>query len=397
MKTLYLDPFSGISGDMFLGLLFDLGLDAEQLCATLKTLPVSGWSIETTRETRLGISGTRAFVHTDQPQPHRRWSDIDAMLAQAPLDEKIRSKARVMFRRLGEAEARVHGTSLEEIHFHEVGAVDAIIDIVGAATGLRLLQIDLVVCAPLPLSHGFVKAAHGRMPLPAPATAELLAGHPICDANSDRELVTPTGAVIATCLASFGPLPDMQLSRTGYGVGGRELTDRPNLLRGFLGETADQGLETDQVVVLESHLDDASPEWLGHLLDLLLEAGALDVGFTALQMKKNRPGTRLTVISEPAQAQSLATLLLHHSSASGVRSSLQRRWKLPRRIAQVDTPWGAVTVKLFYVGERLLRATPEFEDCRALSCRHGIPLPEIYRQVERAADSLFNREEPDDS
>lgn len=397
MTTLYLDTFSGISGDMFLGLLVDLGLDAAQLRTTLETLPVSGWSIETRKEARQGITGTRVIVDAKQPQPHRRWADIDTMLTEAPLDEGIRSKARQMFRHLGEAEAKIHGTTLEEIHFHEVGAIDAIIDIVGAATGLQLLQIDQVICAPLPLSQGFVKAAHGRIPLPAPATAELLAGHPVRNADCDRELVTPTGAVIATTLASFGPMPAMQLIKTGYGVGGRELSDRPNLLRGFLGQVTKTGLETDQVAVLESHLDDANPEWLGHLSELLLEAGALDVGFSALQMKKNRPGTRVTVIAEPAAADTLASVLLHHSSASGVRTSVQQRWKLRRHTRRVATPWGEVTVKLFENAERLLRVTPEFEECRAISRQHGIPLPEIYRQVDRAADDLFDREEPDES
>jgi len=396
MRTLYLDTFSGISGDMVLGLLIDLGLDVQRLEAELQKLPVSDWQLQVSRESRLGISGTRIKVICDSPQPHRHWSDIDAMLAGSELPKAAIEAARRMFRRLGEAEAKVHGCSLEQIHFHEVGAVDAIIDITGAALGLNLLGIEQLVCAPLPLSQGFVNAAHGRMPLPAPATAELLSGHPVRCADSDFELVTPTGATIATSLASFASLPQMQLEQVGYGVGGRELKDRPNLLRGFLGNSEQPSLQGDQVAVIESHLDDANPEWLGYMLEQLLAAGALDVAYSPLQMKKNRPATAIRVIARPEQAETLAHQLLRQSSASGVRIDLQQRLKLRREAGRVTTPWGEVAVKLFFDGEQLLRVTPEFEACRELAENQNLPLPEVYRVVERAADDLFAQEDKDD-
>ncbi|PNU18989.1 TIGR00299 family protein [Geothermobacter hydrogeniphilus] len=393
MKTLYLDTFSGISGDMLLGLLIDLGLQTRQLEEGLKGLPVSGWRLRIGRESRQGLGGTRVEVLCDTGQPQRHWKEIDAMLAGSDLPQTVRDTARRIFRRLGEAEAKVHGCDIDQVHFHEVGAVDAIIDICGAALGLSLLGIEQLICAPLPLSRGFVDTAHGRMPLPAPATAELLTGHPVCDADSGYELVTPTGAAIVVTLARFGSLPPMRLDRVGCGVGGRDLADRPNLLRGFLGHSRKSDPQRDQVAVLESHLDDGNPEWLGHLMDQLFAAGALDVVFSPLQMKKNRPATAVRILARPEQADALAQQLLRQSSAGGVRIDLQRRLKLRREAGRVSTPWGEVAVKLFFDGGRLLRVTPEFEDCRRLAERHQIDLPDIYRAVERAADVLFTRKE----
>jgi uncharacterized protein (DUF111 family) len=234
-----------------------------------------------------------------------------------------------------------------------------------------------------------VTTAHGNFPLPAPATAELLTGCPVTDAASEKELVTPTGAAIAAELATFGPQPAMTLQRVGYGVGGWHLPDRPNLLRGLLGEAPPGAEERDAVTVLETHLDDASPEWLGHLLERLLAAGALDVGYAPLQMKKNRPGVRLTVVAEPPRAEELARLLLRESSASGVRFSRCERLKLRREGARVTTALGEAEVKLLYDGAELLRVTPEYESCRQLAAASGRPLPEVYRRVERAADALF--------
>jgi len=393
MRTLYLDTFSGISGDMFLGLLVDLGLDPALLQRALQKLPISGWRLRIGRESRQGITGTRVRVECDPQQPERHWRDIDSMLADCPLPPQARQAARNIFRRLGEAEAKVHGCKLEQIHFHEVGGVDAIIDICGTTLGLHLLGVEHIVSAPLPLSCGFVSSAHGRMPLPAPATAELLAGQPVRDAGSDRELVTPTGAAIAASLARFGELPDLQLERVGYGVGGHDLDDRPNLLRGFLGEAAGEGLQADRVAVLESHVDDVNPEWLGQLMDDLLAAGALDVAFSPLQMKKNRPGTSVRVLASPEQADNLGRKLLLGSSSSGVRIDLQRRLKLRREEGCVETPLGAVRVKLFYDADRLLRVTPEFEDCRRIAREHDMNLPCVYREVERVANAMFKREE----
>jgi len=390
MKLLYLDPFSGISGDMFLGLLADLGLDCAALLKELDKLALPGWQIDWRREQRLGIDGTRAEVRCQAGERHRHWADIDRLLAASELPGESSALARQMFRRLGEAEARVHAQPLDAVHFHEVGALDAIVDITAAAVGLRLLGIDRVVSAPLPLNHGFVTSEHGRLPLPAPAVAVLLEGYPVRQTETDQELVTPTGAAIAISIASFGTMPDMTLQRVGYGVGGRVLDDRPNLLRGFLGEVSDRSaMEHDEVSVLECNLDDSNPEWLGRLTELLLQQGALDVAMAPLLMKKNRPGQLLTVIAPPASEAAFARLIMLESSAIGVRTYRSRRYKLRRTAAKVTTPLGPLEVKLIYDGETLLRVTPEFEACRALAERTGTPLPEVYRLATLAAAPLL--------
>lgn len=393
MSLLYLDPFSGVSGDMFLGLLFDLGLDPGELRADLAALPVTGWQLEMVRETRRGIAGSRALVTCAEQHHHRTWADIDRMLAAAPLPEAARDLARRIFRRLGEAEAQVHGVALETVHFHEVGALDSIIDITGAALGLTRLAPEAILCGPLPLATGMVDTAHGRYPLPAPATLEVLRGLPVTGGDSTTELVTPTGAAIVAEVARFGPLPAMTLQRVGYGVGGRNPADRPNLLRGLLGEVTDGGGDHDEVAVLECHLDDCNPEWLGPLGEDLLAAGALDVACQPLQMKKNRPGLRLTVVALPGQEEPLARHILRQSSAIGVRLRRERRLKLLRETVTVATPLGPARVKRICDGGDLLRITPEYESCRQLAAASGRPLPEVYRLVERAAEEAF-REEP---
>lgn len=390
MKTLYLDTFSGISGDMFLGLMIDLGVDPAAIEAELKKLPVSGWQLEYRREKRQGIEGTRLVVACAEEKHHRTWADIDRMLVECALLPAVKELARRIFHRIGVAEARVHGVPLEKVHFHEVGALDSIVDIVGAAAGLRLLGAREIVCSPLPLSRGMIATAHGAFPLPAPATVAILEGLPVTDGHSEFELVTPTGAAIAAEIAVFGPLPAMALASVGYGVGGRQLPDRPNLLRGMLGKPA-ATTETDRVAVLETHLDDANPEWLGTLMERLLAAGAHDVGYGPLQMKKNRPGQRVTVVAPPELASSLASLLMRESSAIGVRCHETMRYKLRRAKQSVVTPLGEARVKLLFDGDELLRITPEHDSCRELAQKNDRPLPEVYRIIERAANEFFNR------
>ena len=394
MSILYLDTFSGISGDMMLGLLVDLGVDLNLIEAELAKLPVSGYQLMQRSEKRHSIGGTRVEVLCDNKQPARSWSEIDAMLAQSDLTEVVRNRARRIFKRLGEAEAQVHQVDLNEVHFHEVGAVDAIVDIVGSAIGLQLLGVQEIICAPLPLSSGMIHGSHGAMPLPAPATLQLLLGKPVRDAGSNRELVTPTGAAIAADIAQFGDMPELTIERAGYGVGGWDLEDRPNLLRGIIGvKNTTDGFEYDSVTVIETHLDDSSPEWLGSLLDRLLSEGALDAGMTPLQMKKNRPGTRLTIVARPHEAQQLAELILRESSAIGVRMYETRRMKLRRESASVQTPLGVADVKLIYQGESLLRITPEQASCQKLATDNGRPLPEIYRVITTAANRQFGLED----
>lgn len=386
MRTLYLDTFSGISGDMFLGLLLDLGLPLRELQTELDKLPLGGYQLKIDREQRHGIEGCRVQVECEETHHHRGWSTIDKMLTESTLHEETKQLARRFFRRLGTAEAKVHGIDIEKVHFHEVGALDAIVDLTGAAIGLQLLGIEKLVSAPLPLSRGMSKCAHGALPLPAPATLELLQGLPICDSGCDKELVTPTGATLVAELAEIGPLPQLTIDRTGYGVGGWQLEDRPNLLRGILGQTAEsRSAQHDKVQLLETHIDDSTPEQLGYLLEQLLEAGALDAGISPLQMKKNRPGSRLTVICEPGQAAHLASLIMRESSAIGVRNSPCERFKLMRRSATIKTELGQARVKLLYDGEHFLRLSAEYADCCKLAKATARPLREIYRLVEETA------------
>jgi uncharacterized protein (TIGR00299 family) protein len=395
MSILYLDTFSGISGDMMLGLLVDLGVEQSAIERELARLPLTGYRLERRAEKRHGIGGTRIEVvcDADASQPARTWSGIDSMLADSSLDAPVRDMARRIFRRLGDAEAQVHQVKLDEVHFHEVGALDAIVDIVGSSIGLHLLGAGEVHCAPLPLSSGMIRGSHGAMPLPAPATLQLLQGQPVRNAGSERELVTPTGAAIAREVAQFSVLPEMTIGRIGYGVGGWQLDDRPNLLRGILGTScAPDDFETDTVTVIETHLDDSSPEWLGALIDRLMSDGALDTAFSALQMKKNRPGTGLTVIVRPHDAHRLGQLILRESSAIGVRMHETRRLKLRREPACVQTDCGEAAVKLIYQGKLLLRIAPEYESCRELAENSGRPLPEIYRMVTTAANRRFGLE-----
>ncbi|HMB15471.1 MAG TPA: nickel pincer cofactor biosynthesis protein LarC [Pelovirga sp.] len=385
MRTLYLDTFSGISGDMFLGLLCDLGLDLEQLRSELAKLPISNYQLNIQRERRHGIEGCRFIVDHKEDHHHRSWSHIDQMLADSRLSEDSKVLSRRFFRRLGEAEAKVHGISIDEVHFHEVGAVDAIVDLTGAAIAIDLLSIDKVLCAPLPLSRGISHCAHGALPLPAPATLEILKGRPIYDSGCDKELVTPTGATIVRELAEFSKIPTLPLGRSGYGVGGWELADRPNLLRGILYEQAQQPATSAAVELLESHIDDSTPEHLGDLLERLLEAGALDAAYAPLLMKKNRPGQLLKVVCQPAHSQALASLIMHHSSAIGVRSQPCRRYRLHRREVTITTTLGTAQVKLLFDNDEFLRLSAEYEDCRRLARQHNLTLQQIYRLVENSA------------
>ncbi len=389
MKTLYLDTFSGISGDMMLGLLLDLGVDQSQLEQKLEILPISGYQLKVGREQRHGIEGCRVQVLCEETHHHRSWSTIDTMLEQSELTLPVRQLARNFFRLLGEAEAKVHGIDIDKVHFHEVGAVDAIVDLVGTAIGLDLLGVEKVICSPLPLSRGMSQCAHGKLPLPAPATLEILRGRPVLDSGCDKELVTPTGATIVAELAEFGPLPALALGTAGYGVGGWDLDDRPNLLRGILYDQP-QAAAWDKVQLLESHIDDSTPEQLGDLMERLFDAGALDVGYSPLQMKKNRPANRISVVCNPDQVEQLATVIMHNSSAIGVRSHSCERFRLQRKQAVVSTKQGKARVKLIFDDNRYLRLTPEYEDCRVLARASGKTLQQIYSEVESAALEQLN-------
>ncbi len=313
MKILYLDCQAGISGDMTVGALLDLGVPLEHLRAELAKLelPPDSYELSTSRTERHHMAALKFDVAVNDHHTHRHYAGIDAMIAGSGLSEPVKERARRIFRRLAEAEALVHGVAIEEVHFHEVGAVDSIVDIVGTAICLEYLGVEAIYAAALPLGSGFVETAHGRLPVPAPATAELLKGLPVHGECGPGERVTPTGAAIVAALASgFGKQPPMMLEKTGCGAGGKDFADCPNILRAFLGRRVEKTDSDDDVIVAESNIDDSTPEVLGYAMERLLDAGALDVFFTPIQMKKNRPGVMVSFLCRPQQLDQLAQLLL---------------------------------------------------------------------------------------
>ncbi len=387
MKILYFDCFAGISGDMTVGALLDLGVSLETLRTELAKLPLptAAYRLEAERTSRHGIGATQFTVHVGEHQPHRHYSDIAGMIEQSSLPEKVKEMAQRVFFRLAEAEARVHEVEIGHVHFHEVGGVDSIVDIVGAAVCLDHLGIDEIHASPLPLGSGYVETAHGRRPVPAPATAELLKGIPVHGDIGQGERVTPTGAAIVAALADgFGRAPAMTVGGVGCGAGSRDFADLPNILRVVIGETS-ATLERDEIQVVETHIDDMNPEILGHVLERLMEAGALDAAFSPLQMKKNRPAVKLTVIARPERRDELASLVLRETSAIGVRFYPVSRLKLSREKEERTTSLGPVTVKVIREGETVVRVTPEYDACRQIAKKRGMPLLEVYRIVEREA------------
>ena len=381
MKIIYFDCFAGIAGDMTVAALLELGLPLETLREGLAALPFSGYTLESSKVLRHGIAGTLFRVQlSGADQPHRHYDSIAAMIEAAPLKERVKELSQRIFRRLAEAEAKVHGVALERVHFHEVGAVDSIADIVGTAIGLDYLGVQKIYASGLPFGRGFVQTAHGRLPVPAPATALLMEGIPLTGDIGEGERVTPTGAAIIAALAEgFGPPPPMRPERFGYGAGEKDFPELPNLLRLVLGDSAAAGAEAQEVLVLETQLDDMNPEIFGFLMERLLGAGALDVTFSALQMKKNRPGTLLSVLAEPRDLEKLSGIILSESTAIGLRYYPVRRITLERRIEERATSLGPVRVKVLENG----RVAPEFEECRRLALERGVPLIEVYRIVER--------------
>ncbi|MCL1980473.1 MAG: nickel pincer cofactor biosynthesis protein LarC, partial [Proteobacteria bacterium] len=397
MQTAYLDCFSGVSGDMLLGALIDTGVPADYLREVMAGLRLSGVELAVERKVVQGLAATKVTVaggdqhlHPhDGRQPgghhhqHRHLAEITDQLMAASLAPQVRDKALKVFTRLAEAEAAVHGTTVEAIHFHEVGAVDAIVDIVGTVAGFAFLGIERVVCSPLPLSQGWVSCDHGEIPLPGPAVCRLLAGVPVYGEQLDQELVTPTGAALIRELASnFGPMPPMLLARTGYGAGSLVRHDgRPNLLRLMIGEGV-EAAEAQMVEVIETHLDDWNPEFWPLTSERLLAAGALDVCLIPIQMKKGRPGFLLRVIAEPATRLAVTTVLFSETSTIGLRLRREERMTLPRKTVTVPTPWGELAAKQIATPAGEIIA-PEYEVCRKVAERYGVPLQAVYGAVGR--------------
>jgi len=377
VRVCYFDCFSGISGDMVLGALLDVGLPLDSLLAELSKLDLHGWSIEPRQVTKAGLRATLAGVRAEEDHDHHRhYPHIVEMIEAGNLHPAARDRALRVFRRLGEAEARVHGVALDDVHFHEVGAVDSIVDIVGASIGLTLLGVDSVRGSHLPWTRGSIRTAHGVLPVPAPATVELMRGWPVYQLDLESEIVTPTGAAILTALAEPG-LPDMAVSTVGYGAGRRDLEGRPNVIRAVMGDAAG-ALETDTILQIECNLDDMNPEWLPRAMAAVLEAGALDVYLTAITMKKGRPAEKLSALCRETDLSRVTDAILRQTTSLGVRYQRLERLKLRRDSLEVATPWGPVRLKLAYMGDDLLNAAPEHEDCRRLSEASGVPLKRIY-------------------
>lgn len=392
MKRAYFDCFSGASGDMILGALLDAGLDFEALQNELRKLDISGYELAAEPVTRKGIGGTKLHVVLPQdgaPQPHRHVKDIRTIIESSSLCGRVKEQSLKVFSRLAEAEAKVHRTTVEKVHFHEVGAVDSILDIVGAIVGLEALGIDEVHCSELVTGSGTVDCAHGRLPVPAPATAELIRGIPSQPGSVDRELLTPTGAAILTTLAtSFGARPGFSISAVGYGAGGLDLETQPNLLRILIGEDGSHE-EYDRVWIVETNLDDMTAEAIGYVSERLFAAGALDVFTASIQMKKSRPGTLLSVITLAEELSAVEELLLEETTTFGVRRYQVERRKLKREIVSVDTPHGQIRVKLGWAGDRLLKAAPEYDDCRRVATEQEVPFGSVYSAAARMAAELL--------
>jgi pyridinium-3,5-bisthiocarboxylic acid mononucleotide nickel chelatase len=386
MNLAYFDCFSGISGDMTLGALLDAGCDLARLRADLQSLQVPGWEISSEKVWKNGMAATYAKVKTEDQTKHRSLTDILEILKNSRLDDQVRDRATAIFSRLGEAEAKVHDVPVEKIHFHEVGAVDAIIDIVGACIGFHQLGIEKFACSPLNVGGGTAKMAHGVLPVPAPATATLLKGKPTYSNGVQRELVTPTGAaIVATLCDHFGPQPPMTVSAIGYGAGTADLEGQPNVVRIMIGQPAEKlvaGFD-EEISVIEANLDDMNPQIYGYFLEKALAAGALDVYTTPVQMKKNRPGTLLTVLCKPQDASALTTLIFAETTTFGVRTTTAQRRILPREHVSVSTSYGDVRVKLSRINGRIQHAAPEFDDCRKLAVEKNVPLQQVINEALR--------------
>jgi len=381
MKTIYFDCFAGISGDMTLGALLDAGVSLDELKSELQKLRLDGWDLTTERVSKNAMAATKVNVAAHEGHIHRGLSDVLEIINNSELDDAIKVASSTTFTRLAEVEAAIHSKTVNDVHFHEVGAIDAIIDIVGSMIGIHLLGIKKCFGSRVHVGTGFIKAAHGQIPLPAPATAGLLKGVPTFSHGIESELTTPTGAAILTTLCDFcGPMPAMTADTIGYGAGSRDLPI-PNLLRVFVGETGEDSHERDTVEILKANIDDMNPE----LFDRLFAAGALDVWLTSVMMKKNRPGFVLSALCTPVDANKLADTIFAETTTLGIRSHTTSRRKLKRDSITVSTQYGDVRVKLARMGETVTTIAPEYEDCKRLATETNVPLRVIYDEAKKLA------------
>ena len=382
MKTLYFDCFAGASGDMILGAMVAAGVDPDELREQLSLLNVEGFTIDFETTDRSGLSATYARVVTTDQKKHRHLSDIRRIIEASGVTDAAKDLSLRIFTRLAQAEARVHNEPIEKVHFHEVGALDAIVDVVGAAICFDLLKIDRFVSSPLHVGSGMIEMAHGRFPIPPPAVTELLRGVPFYSGDIKGELLTPTGAaIITTVCEEYGPIPWIKTDRTGYGAGTREYENFPNVLRVLIGETEVDNAASERLWMIETNLDDVSPQIVGHVMDRIFELGALDCYFTPVQMKKNRPGVLLSVLCKPEDKEAMMKLLFTETTTLGVRSYEVERRALRRSVVQVETQYGPIFVKVAHLNGRVVNEMPEFEQCRAAAIRANVPL----KVVEEAA------------
>jgi uncharacterized protein (TIGR00299 family) protein len=426
-RLLYFDCFAGASGDMMLGALLDAGLPIEALREALGSLAIGGYELRATRVLRAGVSATKFTLIEPEPEsdaaapaavpapaaahahahshghgpdhshgpthshgpshsahPHRSLREIEGLIATSALSAAAREKAIALFRKLAEAEAAIHAMTVEQVHLHEVGALDSIIDIVGSVFALEWFGADRIVASPVNTGSGTVKCAHGLFPVPAPATARLLTGVPIYANGPSMELTTPTGALLVTGHAQdYGPLPAMTVDRIGYGAGDRDFVGFPNVLRVYVGQTAERADE-ERVTVMQCEIDDMNPQLYGVLMERLLAAGALDVFFASVQMKKNRPGTLVTVLSPPDRREALSQIVFRETTTLGLRYHDVLRECLRREQIEVQTPWGPVRMKVARQGGTLMNASPEFDDCRRLAAEHQVPVKDVQAAAVRA-------------
>lgn len=384
-RIAYFDCPAGASGDMIMGAFLDAGLPMEHLREQLSLLDFHGYEVESELISKQGLAAVKFHVNYEHQHHHRTYADIRDMIDGSKLSGQVKETAKTVFRNLAVVEGKMHGRKMDEVHFHEVGAVDSIVDMVGAAIALEWFEISEITASPLPLGSGFVECAHGRIPLPAPATLELLKDVPTYGTELKTELVTPTGAVLlSTLAASFGPRPYMTIKVNGRGAGTRDLPDRPNILRLSIGEP-EGGTVKESLYVAETNIDDMNPELLPFLMEKLMAAGALDVWLTPIQMKKGRPAVTLSVLSGLEDTNSLTELVLRESTTLGVRTYRVDRIRLPREESRLETPWGEITVKKVLRNGKF-EIIPEFEACRAVAEQTNLPLREIYDAVKRLGD-----------
>lgn len=385
MKALYFDLIGGASGDMILGAMVDAGLSIDKLKELLSGLNLKEFDIQAKIVDKNGFTATKVDVLVTEQPPERHLKEIKDIIQKSSLPPAVQNRALQIFERIAKTEATIHNKSIDQVHLHELGGTDTIIDITGTLLALDHLEISKIYASPVPLGKGFIKGAHGQIPLPSPATTSLLKGIPIYGRDIDAELVTPTGAaLLAELVDDFGPAPPMVLETVGYGAGGRDLPI-PNLLRVFIGEISSSDSATlDHLAVLETNLDDLNPEIYPYVIESLIGAGALDVTLTPIQMKKNRPGTQIQVLCEPSMMDSMRSILFRETTTLGIKQILVDRYSLPRTIQEVETPYGKIRVKIAEISPNIKKISPEFEDCRRAAQEHGIPITDIYQKTIRS-------------